>query len=232
MNSNSSKTSDMHKLICDNKDFIIPFIVYMAFICVPLGIMGNDALFLYLNNYNSKFADFIFLNITNMGDAIVAVILIIVLLLVSFRESLTFLTITLLLAIVVTVLKDYIFPELDRPVAYFGPSKVLRLVAGYHPPMLSTFPSGHTATAFSVGLYLAILSKNRFIKLSLFFIASIVSYSRIYLSAHFPADLAVGASLAVLITILCYYLSRRVKNSWIDRKIVFKEKIFVIDQTT
>ena len=154
MNINLSKTSDFHKLICNNKDFIIPFVVFAISTSILLGILGNDGMFLLVNSYYSKFADFIFLYITNLGDGIIAVVLVIVLLWVSYRESLTFLCITLLLAIVITVLKNYTFPELDRPLEYFGSSEILRLVPGYDPPKLSTFPSGHAATAFSVCLYM------------------------------------------------------------------------------
>ncbi len=219
MNTQITKTDAFHKLISDNKDFIIPFIVFTILSSVLLVITGNDGLFLYVNSHYSKFADFMFLYITNLGDGIVAVVLIIVLLWVSYRESLTFLCITILLAIVITVLKNYTFPELDRPLEYFGSSPILRLVPGYDPPKLSTFPSGHAATAFSVCLYISFLIKNRFMKFILFLIAFSVCYSRIYLSAHFPADILAGAIIAVLFTILCYISSRRIKNSWIDGKL-------------
>jgi membrane-associated phospholipid phosphatase len=218
-------------LIRDNKDFIIPFVVLTASTLIILGILGNDGLFLCVNNYYSAFADYFFLSITNLGDGIIAALFVIALLWVSFRDALIFLTITLLLAIVVTVLKNYIFPELDRPLEYFGTSEILRLVAGYHPPALSSFPSGHTATAFSVCLYLSFLTKSRYKKFTLFLIAFTVGYSRIYLSAHFPVDVMAGAFLAVVITILCYYYGHRINKSWLDKKISFRPKTLVREQT-
>jgi len=232
MNLKFTKAPVIRDIIWDNKIFIIPFVLFIAISLILLEIQGNAHLYLHVNRHYTVFADYLFLYLTNLGDGIIAAILVIVLLWVSFRESLTFLTITLLLAIVVTVLKNNIFPELDRPVAYFGSSEVLRLVAGYDPPVLGTFPSGHTATAFSVSLYLALLIKNRFVKFILFFIAFSVGYSRIYLSAHFPADVVAGSSIAVIFTILCYYWSRRIKSSWLDKKIEFVPKIFSRQQTT
>lgn len=231
MDISSGKRSDLLKLLYDNKYFIVPYIVFTACILVLMGIYSNASLFLYINRCHSNFADILFLNFTNLGDGVVAFVLVVVLLWVSFRESLTFLLITVLITIVVNILKDHIFPELNRPVAYFGTSEILHLVPGYDPPMLSTFPSGHTATAFSAYLYLSILSRRLITKFSLFLVAFFVGYSRIYLSAHFPADVVAGASIAVLITILCYYLSRRINNSWIDKKLVFRPKIFVRQQT-
>jgi membrane-associated phospholipid phosphatase len=231
MNTKTAKTYTFHKLISDNKDFIIPFIVFTILSSVLLVIRGNDGLFLYINSHYSKFADIIFLNITILGDGIIAAVLVITLLCVSYRESLTFLFITLILAIVITVLKNYTFPELNRPLEYFRSSEVLRIVKGYDPPKLSTFPSGHAATVFSVCLYLSFLVKGRFVKFILFLTAFFVGFSRIYLSAHFPADILAGAIIGVSITILCYYLSRRITNSWIDGKIAIRPNIFAMERT-
>jgi membrane-associated phospholipid phosphatase len=124
------------------------------------------------------------------------------------------------------ILKDHVFPELNRPVAYFGTTQYLHLVAGYKPPILSTFPSGHTATAFSIGLYLSILSKQNLTKYILFIVAFFVGYSRMYLSAHFPADVVGGATLGVIITLLCYYLSLNRYGAWGDKKIQYKPNFF------
>ena len=220
------ETSVIQKLIFDNKYFIIPFVLFVALTSILLGIWRNDQMFLCLNRYYSDSADILFLNLTNLGDGIVAAILVIILLWVSYRESLTFLAITLILLVIITLLKNYIFPEMDRPLEYFGSSEVLRIVKGYDPPKLSTFPSGHAATAFSVCLYLSFLIKNRFAKFSLFLIAFSVGFSRIYISAHFPLDVLVGASIGVLITFLCYHFSRRINNSWIDRKITDRSNEF------
>jgi membrane-associated phospholipid phosphatase len=225
------KKPSFNKLIWDNKEFIIPFFVVTILSSMVIWTIGNHGLFLFVNKYYSDSADFFFLFITNFGDAIIAVLIVILLLWVSVREALTFLIITLLLAIIITWLKNYVFPELDRPAEVFKSSEILRLVEGYHPPGLCTFPSGHAATVFSIGLYMSILIKNRYTKFILFLIAFIVGYSRIYLSAHFPADILGGAVIAVPITIYCYILGRRIENSWIDWKITFSPKISAKDQT-
>jgi len=224
------KTSFIGQIFGDNRDFIIPFILFTALFFTLLGIYGNARLFLFVNRHYSNFADFFFLYLTNLGDGIIAALLILFLLWISFRDALTFLVITLLITILVNILKDHIFPELNRPVAYFGTSEILHLISGYDPPTLSTFPSGHTATAFSVGLYLSILIKNRPVKMLLFLIASLVGYSRIYISAHFPADVVTGALIGVFTTLIFYYLSSFVKSSWVDQKIRYIPRIFVKQQ--
>jgi membrane-associated phospholipid phosphatase len=147
-----------------------------------------------------------------------AFIVVLLLLLVSYREALTFLAVTLLLTLLVELLKRVLFPEFIRPVSYFGTS-ALHLVSGYDPPMLHTFPSGHAVTAFSTGLFLSFLVRRNVVKFVLFLVALMIGYSRIYLSAHFPFDVVFGSFLAVVVTTLVFYLSRKISNSWIDKRI-------------
>jgi membrane-associated phospholipid phosphatase len=226
----SGNTSGILKVIRDNKFFIVPFFLLSTYLIILIGIQGSAGLFLNINSYSSTFADHFFYYITDLGDGFVPYILIIVLLFVSFRESLTFLAATSIISILVTLLKRYYFPEFDRPVTYFEFTDVIRHVPAYDPPLLYSFPSGHTATAFSVFLYLSILSKNQYLKFILFCIAALVSFSRVYLSAHFPLDIFFGSYIAVSITILVYYFSRRIEKPWIDRKIEFRPKISIRKQ--
>ena len=230
MDLNIRKTSLIGNTFRENRDFFIPFLLFCALFTTLLGIYENANLFLFVNRHHSGFADHLFYYWTNLGDGIIAALLIVVLLWISFRDALTFLVITLLITIIVNILKDKIFPEMNRPVPYFATSQVLHIVSGYKPPELSTFPSGHTATAFSVGLYLTFLIKNRFAKFLIFLTAFFVGYSRMYLSAHFPADILVGAAIGVLITLLCYFPGRMVRSSWMDKKIKYIPKLFVSKQ--
>ncbi|MEI7526273.1 MAG: phosphatase PAP2 family protein [Mariniphaga sp.] len=206
--------------------FLIPYLFISAVIIALLVSYGNTELFLHINSYHSAFGDFLFFYLTNLGDGVVAALLILVLLWISFREALTFLLITLAITIIVNILKDHIFPELDRPASYFSGLEVLHLVPGYDPPTLSTFPSGHTATAFSVGLYLSFLIKNRAVKFLLFVLAVGVGYSRMYLAAHFPLDVLAGAAIGVFTTLICFDIGRLFKSEWIDKKILYMPKIF------
>jgi len=230
MDLKSAKVSVLNKVLRDNYTFIIPFIMSTSLMTVLLATVGNDRLFLDINSCHSAFADFFFLNFTNLGDGTIAFIFIVVLFWISFREALTFLSITLLITILVTILKNVIFPGFSRPVAYFEPTAAIRLVTGYNPPVLGTFPSGHTATAFSVCFYLSILSKSQVAKFFLFVTAFLVAYSRIYLSAHFPVDVVVGAAISVSVTIVCYYFSRKILNLKLDKKLTFNPKFLVRQQ--
>lgn len=228
MELNSSKSSDIQKIISDNKYFIVPFIILFSLFLTLLGFQGNDRLFLEVNGVHSKITDFLFLYLTNFGNGVIAFLLVIILLWVSFREAITFLFLTIVLTILVDVLKKFIFPGFDRPVWYFGAS-ALHLISGYQPPLLHTFPSGHSVTAFSMCLYLSFLVHKKLVKLMLFIVAAFIGYSRIYLSAHFPFDVIFGALIGVVITTLVFQQSRRLENSWIDKRLKLNMK-FLIDR--
>ncbi len=62
-----------------------------------------------------------------------------------------------------------------------------------------SFPSGHTTTAFSGAAILWILFGGRWVLAFLF--ALMVGYSRVYVSAHFPLDVIVGALIGTIFTV-------------------------------
>jgi membrane-associated phospholipid phosphatase len=209
----------------DNQFFLIPFFIMLLIFSSLVLFLGNSGLFHLINNNYSTFADYLFLSFSQLGDGIIAFSFVFLLLWISFRQAFTLLTITLLITILFYLLKQFIFYDFSRPATYFG-EKLIRMVPGYTPPRLHTFPSGHAATAFSVYLFFAIIVKQNGVKFGLFIIALLVAYSRIYLSAHFPADVICGSLLAVIITVSTYVFFRRINNSWIDQKFVIHVRKF------
>lgn len=219
------RPSNISGLLHDNLSFLLPFAIVSSILIALLIFKGNNQLFMEVNQHNSGVADLFFVNLTNLGNGLVAFALAVILLWSSYRQALTLLLISLILAAIVSTLKYVIFQDLVRPFLHFG-SSALHLIEGYDPPKRHTFPSGHTATAFSVCFYLAILSKRKLVKSLLFLIAFLVGYSRIYVSAHFPADVLGGALLAILVTSFVYSQMSRIKSSGIDRSIGLDAKIF------
>lgn len=63
------------------------------------------------------------------------------------------------------------------------------------------FYSGHASNTFFLASFLSFLFKGRyrFLPFLLFFWASVVAYSRIYLGVHFPMDILMGAAMGFLI---------------------------------
>lgn len=81
---------------------------------------------------------------------------------------------------------------------------------------LTSFPSGHTATAFMMAEFLHQEYGHRSLLFSLggYAVATSVGYLRMYNNRHWVADVMCGAGLGILSTKLFYYLYPRIKRKF------------------
>ena len=64
-------------------------------------------------------------------------------------------------------------------------------------PTSSSFPSGHTASAFAFAT--AVTADVPILAVPLFGLATAVGYSRVHTGVHYPADVMAGAILGVAV---------------------------------
>lgn len=78
------------------------------------------------------------------------------------------------------------------------------------------FISSHAANAFALAVFMALVLPQRFrvAKWLFFGWAVIVSYSRIYLAAHYPSDVLAGALLGTLTAWACATAYQRLAARW------------------
>ncbi len=78
------------------------------------------------------------------------------------------------------------------------------------------FISSHAANAFSLAVFLCLVLPRRFwpVKTLVLVWAALVSYSRIYLAAHYTSDVLAGTTLGALLAWFCYWLYRRGEARW------------------
>lgn len=80
--------------------------------------------------------------------------------------------------------------------------------------------SAHAGTMSAIALMSWVA--HRWVLLPMFLVAALISYSRIYLACHFPMDIALGATLGlvvgVLMLLLYRFVERRYSLSKIDNK--------------
>jgi undecaprenyl-diphosphatase len=109
------------------------------------------------------------------------------------------------------LLSDQITSSLLKPwVARLRPSRdpslqdIVHYVGNYRGGLYG-FASSHAANTFGVSMFVVLLYRNRrkgmFV---LFFWATFVSYTRIYLGVHYPGDIIGGIFVGVLVALICF----------------------------
>ena len=95
--------------------------------------------------------------------------------------------------LIIPLLKSYF--DLPRPITVLGEQQVTVLGS---PDAVQSFPSGHSA--YAVLLAAALFPGTPFfIKIALVVFASLVCVSRIFVGAHFPADVVGGSVIALAV---------------------------------
>lgn len=164
--------------------------------------------------------------LTDIGDGVFCVaISILALFFINIRFGLALFSSYAIGGIAVQILKRFIFTDRPRPWAAYADKYPIHLVPDFTPFTNNSFPSGHTATVFSMlTLCILVYPKMQGIwQLILFAVAILVAYSRIYLSQHYFVDVYVGSIAGILSSWLVYYYFYKYKyNSkrhfpWLDR---------------
>jgi undecaprenyl-diphosphatase len=92
-------------------------------------------------------------------------------------------------------------PPLSRPV----PAPLLES------PSTHSFPSGHATTSFACATLLALAVPR--LRVPLFVLAALISFSRVYVGVHYPLDVLAGALLGVGIAIALRRLAAALHRS-------------------
>lgn len=180
------------------------FIAYLIFVITAIIILTNYSkaeIQIAINKENTPFFDFFFKNITHLGSGVLLGLLILFLFFFNIKNAVISSLSTLFMSLIVGVFKSQIFAE--RPLTYFHYSfktdYIFHYVDGVKLHAYNSFPSGHTATAFTFFLLgsLFFANKNKSLQIIFFTLALLVGYSRMYISQHFLIDITVGATIGV-----------------------------------
>ncbi|MFT3824815.1 MAG: phosphatase PAP2 family protein [Chitinophagaceae bacterium] len=186
------------------------FIVFSTLLVIALILLqcffSKAELFILANGFHTTALDNFFTGFTYLGDGLFCISICIILFFtnrkISYRLGISF----LLSGLVAQLLKSLF--QAPRPKTYFAEGVYSYFIEGVTHTGNSSFPSGHTTTAFVTMAVLSSCTKNNYCILLLLLIAFGVGYSRVYLGQHFVQDVAAGAVIGLLTAIIVENLQR------------------------
>ena len=184
--------------------WLVPAAAAGGFVVVWL-LDANRALFLALNAIGPATSDWLWANITVLGDTVIAFALCLPLWRRRPEALWAFLFVALLGTAWVDGLKPFI--DIDRPPAVLGDTvHVIGPAYNHH-----TFPSGHATAAFAIGGLYAFGSASRLVAAIALAVALLAALSRAVVGVHWPLDILAGALGGWLAALIAAALAHRTR---------------------
>ncbi len=176
-------------------------------------LLSREAVFLWLNRDLGILGDYGFNFMSYLAEGWIWIPYFI-LLFGWYKKDAVFILLNFLISTLLTQIpKNFIWAKVSRPMASGIPHEQIHTVKGVEIHLWNSFPSGHTATAFTIFLVTVYF----FPKKSVLFFGGIYAiacgYSRVYLGQHFPLDVAGGIIVAVITILLSIYIRKNKKEN-------------------
>ena len=221
----------MLHIIKSNQLFFAAFLCFILFGGILLSIVEQGDVILFFSNHRSFLGDSFFKYFTKLGEEPIYIFFVSLFLFIRFRYAIL-IPLTGLLALGISYILKVYFSH-DRPFLFFTKNEMvdqINFVDGIHLfKAMTSFPSGHTMSAFAVfGLVAFLFPKKKYLGLLMFLFALLVGISRIYLVQHFLKDIYLGGILGVLLAMGIYWLQNRFpinEAKWIDRSFNRKKNL-------
>ena len=214
----------MKAIFKTNVSFLLPYILFIILGAFLLVINTKTETHLNFNTLHSSFFDTFFYYATYLGDGVIVLLTVIILMAVKYRYAVIIGLSNIIASIITQTLKQTIFNDVVRPKKFFEGIQELYFVPGVENHLYYSFPSGHATCAFSLYFALALLVKNKVLELSLFFVALLAGFSRIYLSQHFFEDVYAGSLIGICTTFTVYYLIQKSNKNWMNGSLIITFK--------
>ncbi len=173
---------------------------------------------LFLQNIRTDILNVLLQGITMLGEEVVMVLVIAILYFCidkKFAQKLFFVTVS-------SVGINGIIKNLVRFPRPFATGKIICVredtATGY------SFPSGHTQTFASMSTTIAKKLKKPLVTFLVGILIVLVAFSRMYLGAHYPSDVVVGAVLGVVLALIGTSLFDKVEN----KKVLYLATIILL----
>jgi membrane-associated phospholipid phosphatase len=178
------------------------FLAYWGMSILLLFFTNQGDIVLYINSISLPALDYPMKILDYLGHGVFALIFFLVVL--FFRVDygmLCFYSFSLVI-LLTNLLKRIVFLQHHRPLWYLFYDDFDRFISIAPINYLRSFPSGHSMTAFAIATILSYWFRNKYLQITFFCMALIVSLARIYLFQHFFVDTLWGALFGVLSSII------------------------------
>jgi membrane-associated phospholipid phosphatase len=170
---------------------------------------GRIPVFLFLNRDGGKLIDYFFKWATWGAEGWVWLPFL-ALVVGWFKKDSKFIVLNFLLSTLLTQIpKHFIWSNISRPIASGIQLNDIHTVNGVIMHAWNSFPSGHTATAFTLFLLTTYLFPNKWVFAIGMLYAILCAYSRVYLGQHFPIDLGGGILVAIISVQLSIVINKK-----------------------
>jgi len=204
----------MLSLLKGNSAFLIPYSIFLLCGGVILLCFSKTDIALFINNHHNTLSDYFFMYYTNVGLGWLILPVVFILAFVRLRYVIIAFAAFVLTFIINDAIKSIV--GAPRPVEVFTQlHQSLYFVSGVDIYHWNSFPSGHTAIAFSSFSVLALCYNNKLLKFLFFVMAFLVAYSRMYLSEHFLVDVYVASIIGTSVTLFCYQMGMNIP--WLNK---------------
>ncbi|WP_286746336.1 phosphatase PAP2 family protein [Roseivirga sp. UBA1976] len=166
---------------------------------------SHGDLVLWLNDRHSPLADSFFKYWTYVGDGFLLGLVALYFLFTHYHRFYTFLIAIVFQTLFVHVFKQWLYAGEPRPKLFFQDElDRLNFVEGVTVRSYDAFPSGHTASAFTLAFFLMLVVRSNALRIALFISAILVGISRMYILQHFARDVYFGSIFGILSVVIAY----------------------------
>ena len=190
--------------------FFLPYLLCIIIATITLSQIEKGDLVHWFGERDQPFWNNFWIFVTKLGEEYIYVIAVIVLIYRKYAYALMVPILGLTVGVLSWFLKDFFnqprplqfYKDLDQ-IEKLSLIENFKTMTGY-----SSFPSGHTFSAFAIYTFFALVSKQKWVSFICCLLAVGVALSRVYLNQHFLEDIYLGSILGVGLAIAYYYFSQ------------------------
>jgi membrane-associated phospholipid phosphatase len=171
-------------------------------------VLGRIPVFLFLNRDFGTIADTVLLGFTYLAEGWIWIPYLIIVGWLFKKDKAIIVYSFAISTLLTQIPKLLLLSHITRPIASGIAPNLIHTVKGVTMHQLNSFPSGHTATAFTIFLLtIYLFNQSKLILIGLLY-AMLCGYSRVYLGQHFPMDIGGG----IIVAIATIEISKRIRK--------------------